>query len=65
MLLDDALVEGEDPWVGLNPGAASHLRRTDSFPDAPDLLADRVCNSEANEVADSEGLTRSHMGPGG
>ena len=65
MLLEDDLVEGKDPWVGFDPDAASHLRRTDIFPHAPDLLANSVCNSEANEVVDFEGLIRSHAGLGG
>jgi hypothetical protein len=58
-------VEGEDPLVGFGPNAAEHLRRTDSFPDAPDVLVNSFFNAETNEVAAFEELIGSHGGLGG
>lgn len=58
-------VEGENPLAGFGANAATHLRRTDSFPDAPDVLVSSFCNPETNEVADFEELIGSHGGLGG
>jgi putative membrane protein len=63
--LNDGLVEGEDPLEGFGANAAAHLRRTDSFPDAPDVLVNSFCNPETNEVAAFEELIGSHGGLGG
>ncbi len=58
-------VEGEDPLAGFGLHAAEHLRRTDSFPHAPDILVNSFCNAETNEVAAFEELIGSHGGLGG
>jgi len=63
--LAEARVEGEDPLAGFGPNAAEHLRRTDSFPDAPDILINSFFNAETNEVAAFEELIGSHGGMGG
>jgi putative membrane protein len=58
-------VEGENPLAGFGPNAAEHLRRTDSFPDAPDILVNSFYNEETNDVAAFEELIGSHGGLGG
>jgi putative membrane protein len=58
-------VEGEDPLAGFGPNAAVHLRRTDSFPNAPDVLVNSFYNTGSNEVAAFEELIGSHGGLGG
>jgi hypothetical protein len=58
-------VEGENPLAGFGPRAAEHLRRADSFPDAPDILVNSFCSHETNEVAAFEELIGSHGGLGG
>jgi putative membrane protein len=63
--LDNDRVEGEDPLVGFGPNAATHLRRTDSFPDAPDILVNSFYRADTNEVAAFEELIGSHGGLGG
>jgi uncharacterized membrane protein YvlD (DUF360 family) len=63
--LTEDRVEGENPLAGFGPNAAQHLRRSDSFPDAPDILVNSFCNHETNEVAAFEELIGSHGGLGG
>jgi putative membrane protein len=63
--LADDQVEGENPLAGFGPHAADHLRRTDSFPDAPDVLVNSFYRAETNEVAAYEELIGSHGGLGG
>jgi hypothetical protein len=63
--LADDRVEGENPLAAFGPYAAEHLRRTDSFPDAPDLLVNSFYNAETNEVAAFEELIGCHGGLGG
>lgn len=63
--LADDRVEGGDPLSGFGPNAAEHLRRTDSFPDAPDILVNSFYRAETNEVAAYEELIGSHGGLGG
>ena len=58
-------VEGENPLAEFGLNAAQHLRRSDSFPDAPDILVNSFCNHETNEVAAFEELIGSHGGLGG
>jgi len=58
-------VEGENPLIAFGPNTADHLRRTDSFPDAPDILINSFYDSETNEVAAYEELIGSHGGLGG
>lgn len=63
--LADDRVEGENPLAGFGPNAAEHLRRTDSFPDAPDILVNSFYRADTNEVAAFEELIGSHGGLGG
>jgi hypothetical protein len=63
--LGEGRVEGTDPLASFGPNAAKHLLRTDSFPDAPDILINSFYNAEANEVAAFEELIGSHGGLGG
>lgn len=63
--LADDRVEGQNPLAGFGANAAAHLRRTDSFPDAPDLLVNSFCNPGTSEVAAFEELIGSHGGLGG
>jgi putative membrane protein len=63
-LVDDG-VEGENPLAEFGPNAAAHLRRTDSFPDAPDLLINSFFDPEKNEGAAFEELIGFHGGLGG
>jgi putative membrane protein len=63
--LDDGRVEGEDPLAVFGPNAAAHLRRTDSFPDVPDLLVNSFYKAEINEGAAFEELIGFHGGLGG
>jgi putative membrane protein len=63
--LDDDRVEGENPLKDFGPNAAAHLRRTDGFPDVPDLLINSFCNPEKNEGAAFEELIGFHGGMGG
>jgi hypothetical protein len=63
--LDEDRIEGQDPLAAFGPNAAEHLRRTDSFPDAPDVLVNSFYNVETNEVAAFEELIGSHGGLGG
>ncbi len=63
--LDEDRIEGEDPLASFGPNAAEHLRRTDGFPDAPDILVNSFYDVETNEVAAFEELIGSHGGLGG
>jgi putative membrane protein len=44
-------LDGEDPLVPFGPNAAAHLCRTDTFPDAPDILVSSLYDPETGEVA--------------
>ncbi len=63
--LADGRVEGEDPLAAFGPNAAEHLRRTDGFSDAPDILVNSYYDPETGEVAAFEELIGSHGGLGG
>ena len=63
--LEDDRVEDQNPLEGFGTNAAAHLRRTDSFTDAPDLLVNSFYNLETSEVAAFEELIVSHGGLGG
>jgi putative membrane protein len=64
-VLDNGLVEGNDPLADFGENAAYHLRRTNSFPNAPDILVNSFCRPERNEVAALEEKIGSHGGLGG
>ena len=63
--LRDDRCEGESPLVSFGPRAADHLRRTDRFRYAPDILVNSVYDPESDEVAAFEELIGSHGGLGG
>jgi putative membrane protein len=63
--LRDNRVEGSNPLEGFGPNAASHLRRTDSFPNCPDILVNSFYDPEADEDAAFEELIGFHGGLGG
>jgi uncharacterized membrane protein YvlD (DUF360 family) len=63
--LANGCVEGEDPLALFGPNAAAHLRRTDGFVDAPDILVCSFYDPETGEVAAFEEQIGSHGGLGG
>jgi hypothetical protein len=63
--LSDDRIEGDDPLVGFGPNAADHLRRTDSFTNAPDILVNSFYDPHADEGAAFEELIGFHGGMGG
>jgi uncharacterized membrane protein YvlD (DUF360 family) len=63
--LADDRVEGENPLANFGPRAADHLRRTDSFPNCPDILVNSFYDEEKNEGAAFEELIGFHGGMGG
>lgn len=63
--LADDLIEGENPLTNFGPRAAEHLRRTDSFPNCPDILVNSFYDPEKNEGCAFEELIGFHGGMGG
>ena len=63
--LADDRIEGENPLEDFGPRAADHLRRTNSFPNCPDILVNSFYNSQTNEAAAYEELIGCHGGMGG
>lgn len=63
--LNDDRIEGENPLVLFGANAPSHLRRTDSFPNCPDILVNSFYNPETNEGCAFEELIGFHGGMGG
>jgi putative membrane protein len=63
--LRDNRCEGENPLANFGPRAADHLRRTDGFRYAPDILVNSVYDPYNDEVAAFEELVGSHGGLGG
>lgn len=63
--LDDSRVEGVDPLADFGPNAARHLRRTDTFPHAGDIMVNSIYDPVTDEVAAFENLVGSHGGLGG
>jgi uncharacterized membrane protein YvlD (DUF360 family) len=63
--LEDGAVEGEDPLAPFSPNARHHLRRTDSFPHAPDLLVNSFYDAQLEEGCAFEELISFHGGLGG
>lgn len=63
--LRDDRVEGENPLAVFGKNAARHLRRTDSFPNCPDILVNSFYDPEKNEGAAFEELIGFHGGLGG
>jgi hypothetical protein len=63
--LADDRVEGGNPLARYGANAAMHLRRTDGFPGAPDVLVNSFYNPGTHEVAAFEELIGCHGGLGG
>lgn len=63
--LDHGDAAGEDPLPPYGANAARHLRRTDGFANAPDLLIMSRYDPATEEVAAFEELVGSHGGLGG
>ncbi len=61
----DGGVEGDDPLAGYGEHAAEHLRRTNGFTNAPDILCNGRFDPETGEVPAFEELVGSHGGLGG
>jgi putative membrane protein len=58
-------IEGENPLEGFGLNAADHLRRTDSFPNCPDILVNSFYDAETKEGCAFEELIGFHGGMGG
>jgi len=63
--LDTDHLEGQNPLEGFGPNIAHHLKRTNSFPDAPDILVNSFFDPEKQEGAAFEELIGFHGGLGG
>ncbi len=63
--LDDDSIEGDNPLANFGVNAADHIRRTNSFRYAPDVLVNSLYDPVRNEVAAFEELVGSHGGLGG
>ena len=63
--LQEDCVEGESPLAQFGPNVVSHLKRTDSFPAAPDILVNSFYDPEKKEGAAFEELIGFHGGLGG
>lgn len=63
--LDDDRIEGENPLADFGSNAAHHLRRTDSFPNCPDILVNSFYDPETDEGCAFEELIGFHGGLGG
>jgi uncharacterized membrane protein YvlD (DUF360 family) len=63
--LDDGVVEGTDPLAPFGDHVVHHLRRTDGFVNAPDLLVSSFYDPGTDEGAAFEELIGFHGGVGG
>jgi putative membrane protein len=63
--LDEDRLEGKDPLSEFGPNVITHLKRTNSFPDAPDILVNSLYDPAKNEGAAFEELIGFHGGLGG
>jgi hypothetical protein len=63
--LDEGSVDGEDPLASFGPSAATHVRRTDGFPHAADIMVNSAYDAEREEVYSFEEQVGSHGGMGG
>jgi hypothetical protein len=63
--LAEGNVEGADPLQPFEPNAAGHLRRTDGFAHAPDVLVNSFYDPELDQGCAFEELISFHGGMGG
>ncbi|MBP7043874.1 MAG: phage holin family protein [Chloroflexi bacterium] len=63
--LNEDRIEGENPLALFGANAPDHLRRTDSFPNCPDIVVNSFYNPETNEGCAFEELIGFHGGMGG
>lgn len=63
--LDNDTYAGENPLANFGPFAADHLRRANSFTNAPDIYVNSMFDPETEEVAAFEELVGNHGGLGG
>jgi len=63
--LEQERYEGDNPLEKFGPNAPAHLRRTDSFPNCPDILVNSFYNPETDEGCAFEELIGFHGGMGG
>ena len=63
--LVDGKVDGIDPLTEFGPNTASHLRRTDSFANTPDIIVNSFYDPDIDEGAAFEELIGFHGGLGG
>jgi hypothetical protein len=63
--LNEDRYEGENPLDVFGPNASEHLRRTDSFPNCPDILVNSFYDPQNNEGCAFEELIGFHGGLGG
>jgi hypothetical protein len=64
-LLENGMIEGDDPLKNFSPSAPEHLTRSGTFPHAPDILVNSLYDPKTGEVAAFEELVGSHGGLGG
>jgi len=65
MCLSTGVVEGENPLKDYSPVTLQNLVRTDSFPNAPDILVISTYWKDTDEIAAFEDQVASHGGAGG
>ena len=65
MNLTTGVVEGENPLINYSSVTQQYLVRTDSFPNAPDILVVGTYWKDLDEVAAFEQQVASHGGVGG
>ncbi len=63
--LEQGYAVGADPLTPFGPNAKRHLKRTDSFGNAPDFLINSLFDPTTGEVAAFEELVGCHGGLGG
>jgi Type I phosphodiesterase / nucleotide pyrophosphatase len=63
--LDEGKIEGEDPLTPFGPTANRHVKRTDGFSHAADIMVNSAYDPQREEVFAFEELVGSHGGMGG
>lgn len=65
LVVETGQLAGLDPLAGYGEHALDHVRRSDTFPDVPDILVHSAYNPESGETPAFEELVGSHGGLGG